>query len=778
MNTRTSLSAFALAALAGLAQAQTCTTVTKLTSGIDAAADDNFAAAISMSFGGLNNAPLLAVGMPNEDAPVSGNDAGGFTVYQKPFGAWTVMYDSWNTTGQGGEQLGASISLSDPYLIAGAPGYSNTGRARIYRRPSNGSGYTGPVDVVPSLSGAGSDFGRAVAVSSFEGGWAAVGAPLHDFHGLVDSGAVFFYNFDAQNYAWPQTTQVWGADFAGDSLDHRGASVAMSQSSGYAAVGSPNHEVSGNPADHGTVYVFKRVNGVVNMQPTRITPPSPELNEHFGASVAIEGDIMAVGSPDEDLALLEGGSVMAASNCGAMYIYQRDPALFNTWNFVAKFRAPTPTTNGHFASSIATDGTQIVVGESTTKNAYVFSNDGGSWHYQATFSDTDSAANGSFANAVAVKNNEVAIADMLDENNSVNNAGAVYVANLDPAENNGDLCSNPLSIPAGDYTGCTANATPTPSSGNITSCGTSNDSNDVYFEFAPTCDGNAIFDTFGSSYDTVLSVHSSCPNALGTATTITCNDDASFAAPHNRDSLVTFNFTGGQTYLIRVSGYNGASGQFVLRHLYTYSVQNDTCATASSVGSSYGTWQVNTCSATSDPLSTTCAGAIYNDVWYRWNATNTGPVNVNTCGSTFDTVLQVFQGTQQSCPTQANQAIACNDDSFDTCSAGESTVRSDLTFTATAGQSYLIRLGGYWTTDFGPAQLTIGAGSYCNDIDFNNDGLFPDTQDIDDLLTVFSGGACSTNNCDPVDFNTDTLFPDTLDIDAFISVFSGGPCLR
>jgi len=69
-------------------------------------------------------------------------------------------------------------------------------------------------------------------------------------------------------------------------------------------------------------------------------------------------------------------------------------------------------------------------------------------------------------------------------------------------------------------------------------------------------------------------------------------------------------------------------------------------------------------------------------------------------------------------------------------------------------------------------------GQTCNDVDFNNDGLFPDTADIDDMLSVFSGGPCSTGgSCDPIDFNNDGLFPDTADIDSFLSVFSGGACL-
>ncbi len=72
---------------------------------------------------------------------------------------------------------------------------------------------------------------------------------------------------------------------------------------------------------------------------------------------------------------------------------------------------------------------------------------------------------------------------------------------------------------------------------------------------------------------------------------------------------------------------------------------------------------------------------------------------------------------------------------------------------------------------------TLDVGPTCDTIDFNNDGLFPDTADIDDFLSVFSGGPCSTGTCNDIDFNNDGLFPDTADIDALLSVFSGGTCL-
>ncbi len=80
------------------------------------------------------------------------------------------------------------------------------------------------------------------------------------------------------------------------------------------------------------------------------------------------------------------------------------------------------------------------------------------------------------------------------------------------------------------------------------------------------------------------------------------------------------------------------------------------------------------------------------------------------------------------------------------------------------------------------ALSTGPTGPTCDSIDFNGDGLFPDTQDITDFLTVFAGGVCAGQqpgdipcNTD-VDFNNDTLFPDVADIQSLLTVFAGGTC--
>ncbi|HYF14263.1 MAG TPA: hypothetical protein VD971_04230 [Phycisphaerales bacterium] len=90
--------------------------------------------------------------------------------------------------------------------------------------------------------------------------------------------------------------------------------------------------------------------------------------------------------------------------------------------------------------------------------------------------------------------------------------------------------------------------------------------------------------------------------------------------------------------------------------------------------------------------------------------------------------------------------------------------------------------GGYelWigTASEGVAVVTVSTPpAGCDSIDYNNDGLFPDNQDLEDFLSVFGGGSCSNDpDCGDIDFNNDGLFPDNEDINAFFAVFGGGDC--
>lgn len=86
-------------------------------------------------------------------------------------------------------------------------------------------------------------------------------------------------------------------------------------------------------------------------------------------------------------------------------------------------------------------------------------------------------------------------------------------------------------------------------------------------------------------------------------------------------------------------------------------------------------------------------------VWYRWTAPASGPVALDTCNATFDTLLAVYRGSS----VGGLAPVAANDDSETVCGAGST--RSALGFDALAGETYVVAVdadggpGGEFTLD-------------------------------------------------------------------------------
>jgi hypothetical protein len=62
----------------------------------------------------------------------------------------------------------------------------------------------------------------------------------------------------------------------------------------------------------------------------------------------------------------------------------------------------------------------------------------------------------------------------------------------------------------------------------------------------------------------------------------------------------------------------------------------------------------------------------------------------------------------------------------------------------------------------------------CDPIDFNNNGIFPEDQDVTDFFSVLAGSACAT--CNDIDFNNNGVFPEDQDVVDFFNVLAGGTC--
>ncbi|HLP83640.1 MAG TPA: hypothetical protein VK157_04760, partial [Phycisphaerales bacterium] len=66
------------------------------------------------------------------------------------------------------------------------------------------------------------------------------------------------------------------------------------------------------------------------------------------------------------------------------------------------------------------------------------------------------------------------------------------------------------------------------------------------------------------------------------------------------------------------------------------------------------------------------------------------------------------------------------------------------------------------------------ANCLCDDIDFNNNGVFPEDQDVIDFFNVLAGADCAA--CNDIDFNNNSVFPEDQDVISFFSVLAGGSC--
>ncbi|MFC1453365.1 hypothetical protein ACFLSJ_08495, partial [Verrucomicrobiota bacterium] len=257
----------------------------------------------------------------------------------------------------------------------------------------------------------------------------------------------------------------------------------------------------------------------------------------------------------------------------------------------------------------------------------------------------------------------------------------------DPTSSNSvpppDDCDHAAQITTGVFSGTTWGSTPDGEAG----CGNSSNSPDVWFRYTAPAAGTLLIDTCGSTFDTVLSVHDSCPGS--TANEVGCNDDCGGVPCTGRNSCLRIPVTAGESYWIRVTGYQGALGEYVLRVEHdTTSAINDDCEHA--LIATEGQQSIDNRGATADgpdhPWDCDWHGdsRIGSDIWYRYDPGCTGLVTVSLCGSTFDTKLAVYEGT--GCPA-AEALVACNDDACGRASEVEFPVGGD--------EVYTIRVGGF-----------------------------------------------------------------------------------
>ena len=118
----------------------------------------------------------------------------------------------------------------------------------------------------------------------------------------------------------------------------------------------------------------------------------------------------------------------------------------------------------------------------------------------------------------------------------------------------------------------------------------------------------------------------------------------------------------------------------------------DECASAANIF--LGTTPFDTTGATPSPGILVCGSGPSRDLWYRFVAPAARPYRISLCGSSFDTVVEVYQGS-------------CGALSFVTCADDGCGTQSDLTFSAFTGRDYFVRVAGFGAQSFGAGAITI-----------------------------------------------------------------------
>jgi len=146
---------------------------------------------------------------------------------------------------------------------------------------------------------------------------------------------------------------------------------------------------------------------------------------------------------------------------------------------------------------------------------------------------------------------------------------------------------------------------------------------------------------------------------------------------------------------------------------------NDLCANAIPIVAP-GVYNFDNTGAGTDftPTDPYPCDAGYNDIWYCLTAQSSCSVYVNTCGSTIDTRLYVYNGC--SCPP--GSVVGCNDDFCG--------LQSQVGFIAIAGESYLIRVASYGSTTQGAGTLTLTTCAPCPDVTDLTVLLSPDNSHV------------------------------------------------
>lgn len=200
-----------------------------------------------------------------------------------------------------------------------------------------------------------------------------------------------------------------------------GFGKAVSISGDFAVIGNLYENINAN-ANQGSasIYLF---NGTTWDFFQKITDPTGSTGNNFGASVCINGNVLLVGSPNDDI----GANLSEGSVCFFRYSN-------GSWSYISRITDPGGAVYDQFGTSLAVSGNLAIIGSPWDDNgasadrgsASFFRANGNSWTFMNKVVDPDGGTNDTFGAAVSISGEYAVVGSPLDDGEFVNQ-GSVTV---------------------------------------------------------------------------------------------------------------------------------------------------------------------------------------------------------------------------------------------------------------------------------------------------------------------------------------------------------------
>ena len=360
-----------------------------------------------------------------------------------------------------GDVFGIAVAVSGDTMVVGAPGEDSNATGvngaplsgAVYVFVRNGPNWIQQAYLKASNTGAGDEFGSAVAVS---GDTLVVGAHGEDSNAAgvngnqnddsaTDSGAAYVFVRSGTN--WSQQAYLkasnpgGGFPLRGIPGDSFGISVAVSGDTvvvGARSESSSATGVNGNQSDDsakgsGAAYVFMR-SGMTWSQQAYLkasntgggNPGLGVSGDSFGAAVAVSGDtaiVSAVWESSNATGVNGNQSDDSAQQSGAAYVFVRHGT---NWTQQAYLKASNTRASDFFGWSVAVSGDTAVVGGGDNSApvpgagaGYVFVRNGTNWSQRAYLKASNAQTLDFFGWSVAVSDDTVVVGASHEDSNAI-----------------------------------------------------------------------------------------------------------------------------------------------------------------------------------------------------------------------------------------------------------------------------------------------------------------------------------------------------------------------